>query len=410
VPPRPLPLLLLGAFAALGCGARCAPSRQGAAAGGAAAGGAAAGSAAAGGAAAGGAAAGGAAAGGAAAGGAAAGGAATSAEARAPATAPAPPPGPVRWLKGALHAHSNYSGDSHTPPAEVARWYAEHGYDFLVLTDHNRIAPVPDGPLLVIPGVELTAELPRCEPPSDGTRCPLHVGAWFANPARQDAVPPRPDSIRRVDIYGWWLDVARALEGLAVIHHPNYEYGADAEVLTELSRRGARFVEIANESVDANSAGDATHPSVEALWDVVLSRGLTLYGVASDDAHHYDDAAAVADAGETAFTGDRGFVVVRAARDPASIRAALERGDFYASSGVRLARVEARPGDLEVEVAPATPGDCEVRFVGAGGKVLHQANGRRARFLLAAARGGYVRAVITDASGRRAWTQPVRVP
>jgi hypothetical protein len=358
-----LPLLLLGALAGLGCG-RCAPARP----------------------------------------------APTATAGGAPAAVRAPiAAGPVRWLKGQLHAHSNGSGDSQTPPADVARWYAEHGYDFVVLTDHNRLTPVPDGPPLMIPGVELTAELRACAPPSDGTRCPLHVGAWFVNPARQDAAPPRPDSIQRVDVFGWWLDVARALEGVAVILHPNYEYAADAEVLVALARRGARFVEIANESVDANSAGDATHPSVEALWDVVLSRGLTMYGVASDDAHHYYDAAAVADAGETAFTGDRGFVVVRARLDPPAIRAALERGDFYASTGVRLERVDRQGGGLEVEVAPATAGTCTITCIGTGGKVVATTTGRAARCPAPAA-GGYVRAVVKDAAGRRAFTQPVRAP
>jgi hypothetical protein len=362
---RPLPLLLLGALTALGCGARCAPSRQGAPAGGPAAG-------------------------------------------TGP-PAPAAAPGPARWLKGALHAHSNASGDSRTPAADVARWYAEHGFDFVVLTDHNRFAALPAGPPLMILGVELTAELPTCEPPSDATRCPLHVGAWFVNPARRDEAPPRPDSVRRVDVYGWWLDVARVLEGVAVIHHPNYEYGADAEVLAALARRGARFVEIANQSHDSNNAGDATHPSVEALWDAVLSRGLTMYGVASDDAHHYYDAAAVADGGEEPFTGDRGFVVVRAALDPAAIRAALERGDFHASTGVRLERVDVRGGALEVEVAAATPGDCVIECIGPGGRVVSRATGRAGRCPPPVA-GGYVRAVVTDAAGRRAWTQPVRAP
>ena len=42
---------------------------------------------------------------------------------------------PDRFLKGELHLHSNRSGDSDTPPDEVVRWYAGHGYDFIVFTD-----------------------------------------------------------------------------------------------------------------------------------------------------------------------------------------------------------------------------------------------------------------------------------
>ncbi|HZS07725.1 MAG TPA: hypothetical protein VFD58_23010 [Blastocatellia bacterium] len=58
---------------------------------------------------------------------------------------PAPPPsgGKVerRWYKGNTHTHTlNSDGDS--TPDEVVRWYREHGYHFLVLTDHNYLTAV----------------------------------------------------------------------------------------------------------------------------------------------------------------------------------------------------------------------------------------------------------------------------
>ena len=47
------------------------------------------------------------------------------------ARAPAP-----RWWKGNTHTHTlNSDGDS--SPGEVSHWYRDHGYDFLVLSDHN---------------------------------------------------------------------------------------------------------------------------------------------------------------------------------------------------------------------------------------------------------------------------------
>ena len=46
-----------------------------------------------------------------------------------------------RWYKGNLHTHTlNSDGDS--TPHEVATWYREHGYQFLVLTDHNHLTDV----------------------------------------------------------------------------------------------------------------------------------------------------------------------------------------------------------------------------------------------------------------------------
>ena len=46
-----------------------------------------------------------------------------------------------RWYKGNTHTHTlNSDGDS--TPDEVVRWYREHGYHFLVLTDHNYLTGV----------------------------------------------------------------------------------------------------------------------------------------------------------------------------------------------------------------------------------------------------------------------------
>src|SRR5687767_4903986 len=68
-----------------------------------------------------------------------------------------------RWYKGNTHTHTlNSDGDS--TPDEVVRWYREHGYQFLVLTDHNYLTSVDglnalhgaDERFLVIPGEEVT--------------------------------------------------------------------------------------------------------------------------------------------------------------------------------------------------------------------------------------------------------------
>src|SRR5919106_2797591 len=74
-----------------------------------------------------------------------------------------PPPDPPRWFKGNTHTHTlNSDGDS--TPDEVVRWYREHGYHFLVLTDHNFLTSVDglnalhgaDERFLVVRGEEVT--------------------------------------------------------------------------------------------------------------------------------------------------------------------------------------------------------------------------------------------------------------
>ena len=42
----------------------------------------------------------------------------------------------LSWFKGNTHTHTTMS-DGDSPPEVVIRWYKEHGYHFLVLSDHN---------------------------------------------------------------------------------------------------------------------------------------------------------------------------------------------------------------------------------------------------------------------------------
>lgn len=107
--------------------------------------------------------------------------------------------------------------------------------------------------------------------------------------------------------------------------------------------------------------------------------------------------------GETAYTGDRGFVVVHASRDAAAIRAALASGDFYASTGLRLRSLARTSGAIEL----TTASDCDLEFIGAGGEVLRRVHGQRAAMALSELRGPYLRARARDAAGRSAWTQPI---
>jgi hypothetical protein len=333
----------------------------------------------------------------------------------------------ARFLKGQLHAHSNRSGDSDTPPEEAAAWYAAHGYDFLVFTDHNRITeiPAPAG-MLVIPGVELTQNLPTCDPPPEpGFACLLHINALFVaargegGAARQsEQSPGAPASwgpllgLSRVELYGRAVDRARALGGLAQLNHPNFHRGADLGVILALARRGLALIEIANQAADSDNDGDARHPSAEALWDAALAQGARVYGTATDDAHHYGDADKVRARGEIAYVGDLGFVMVRADRSAAGLRAAIEAGDFYSSTGVLLDRLEISREAISLEVHPAelpagAAGGEPLIEVIADGAVISSAHTASLRFDPRGRARRYLRVRITDARGRRAWSQPL---
>ena len=184
-----------------------------------------------------------------------------------------PSTAPSRYLKGQLHVHTDRSGDSRTPPEDVARWYGARGFDFLVFTDHNAVTTAVDGPVLTIPGAELTQNSARClPPPPEGVACLLHVNALFVDTlgTRRIALGPS-DGLGRLAIYQFALDQVEALGGIAQLNHPNMSWAVDADLVVELVRRGVVLMEIANQNEVESNAGDAAHPSTEALWDQYLA-------------------------------------------------------------------------------------------------------------------------------------------
>ena len=283
----------------------------------------------------------------------------------------------VVWLKGNLHTHTAES-DGDSTPVEMATWYRDHGYDFLVLTDHDKITRIdaPQG-LVLIAGEEVTDRLPGK---------PLHVNAIGLERVVAVQGGKTPAEVLQRDI-----DAIRAAGGVPLVNHPNFGWAFGADELLQL--RNFSLLEIASGHPYVNTQGP---PSVESMWDKLLTAGRRVYGVAVDDSHHlkrpWDT--------DVALPG-KAWVVVRAERDAKSIVAALERGDFYASTGVELEEVSAS----RVKVREKNKARYRIQFIGSGGRVLQESEGAAATYAI---RGdeGYVRAKVIDSNGRMAWGQP----
>lgn len=318
---------------------------------------------------------------------------------------------PVRWLKGQTHAHTNQGPDSIEPVESVLAYYADAGFDFVVLTDHNHVtvAQGPDG-LLVIPGAEITQSRERCDPmPPGADRCAMHMNALFVDPAKANDAFLEPPTSRTLDVFRAELATAKQLGGVAQLNHPNYQYtAADPRLLVALAAEGLRFVEVMNEAEDLNSEGDEMHPNVETLWDQALQQGAKLYAIASDDAHNYSDAQQVKAEGRSSAVVNRGYIYVRAEKDPVSIREAMERGDFYATNGVLLQQLDTQrtDGGVTAWVQVAAHHEAPVIRIIADGKVVREVRGHEASYGLGPSPSRYVRAVV-EVDGQRALTQPL---
>jgi hypothetical protein len=99
-------------------------------------------------------------------------------------------------------------------------------------------------------------------------------------------------------------------------------------------------------------------------------------------------------------------VSVRArALTPLDIVTALEEGSFYASTGVEIEDVVASDRRLTVRIRQQGNFKHTTQFIGGGGRVLSQTGENPAVFELSGPE-VYVRAVVRDSGGRRAWIQP----
>ena len=145
------------------------------------------------------------------------------------------------------------------------------------------------------------------------------------------------------------------------LNHPNWEWNTRAEEIAQLD--GLKFMEMFTALGSTNCHGDELHASSERIWDIVLSLRLgklhkpAILGIATDDAHDYDDPHS---------TSPRAWVMVRAQRlTPESIIDAMERGDFYASTGVTLTDVTSDGGKLSLEIGAEPSVNYRTEFVGA---------------------------------------------
>ena len=299
------------------------------------------------------------------------------------------------WYKGQLHTHTlNSDGDS--TPDDVVRWYREHGFNFVTITDHNYLTSVEglnalhgaDGKFLVIKGEEVTDRF--------GDK-PIHVNGLDPTAFIK---PPGGSSV--VAMVQNMIDAIRAARGVPSINHPNYGWAMSAGELAQLQR--TRLFEVFNGHPLVNNLGGGGVPGLEETWDRILSSGKLLYGIAVDDAHYFKRP-------EDTSVPRPGFgwVFVRAPRlDARAIVEALEGGEFYSSTGVELASIEASATSLTIAVKGDRLSKYRIQFIGRQGAVLSEATASPATYTFKGDE-GYVRAKVIESNGKVAWVQPVAV-
>jgi hypothetical protein len=322
--------------------------------------------------------------------------------------AAADPAPSFRWWKGNLHTHSLWSdGDDY--PEMICQWYKDHGYQFLALSDHNIIADKErwinvmksrGGEIAFDKYLErfgakwveqrndaegqrevrlkmlseyrsLTEEpgrflLIRSEEISDHyLKAPIHLNATNLSTVIK---PQGGASIVEVMQNNINAVVAQRAQTrvpmIPHINHPNFGWAITAEELAQV--KDEQFFEIYNGHPTVHNEGDETHAAVDRVWDIVLTLRHAanlppLFGLGSDDSHHYH----AVTPGKKQSRSGRGWIMVRAKNlTPEDLIAAMQLGDFYASSGVTLKDVRLDKNRITIEIAGEAGCTYRTEFIG----------------------------------------------
>ena len=220
-------------------------------------------------------------------------------------------------------------------PDVVYRWYRDHGYNFLAVTDHNtRTEPLQfkaiarKNSFVLIPGEEVTMM---------GSGRQVHVNALCTK-----RTIGGHHSEHQAQSLAWAVQKIHAQGGIALVNHPNFDWALTATDVR--AAHGAELLKIASGHPFVHTEGDATHQSHEAIWDTLLTQGEDFAGVAVDDSHHFR--APVRGSKPEARPGRAGIEVFAEAPDRAQICAALAKGHLYASTGVAIRRITVKDESL----------------------------------------------------------------
>lgn len=374
----------------------------------------------------------------------------------------------LKWYKGNTHTHSLWS-DGNDFPEMIMEWYKSHGYDFISLSDHNTLAEgekwvtLPTQPFrqarfreyvekygkdwvtyktdsagkiqvklktlaeyspkfeeknkfLIIPAEEVSAKY---------LNKPIHMGAVNI---KEPIKPQGGNSVAEVmqnnidQVYEQRKRTGQPM--FAHINHPNFKWAIKLEDMMQL--KGDRFFEVQNGHPEVHNYGDSTTMGMEELWDKLLIHYIEngqdlIYGLATDDSHHYHEFKI------GASNPGRGWIMVRAKElKPAALIEAMEKGDFYATTGVELKELNFKDRTLSLAVKPETGVTYTIQFWGAdksekdskdkAGILLKEVKGSSASYKLGD-KNLYVRAKVISSKPKEnpyekgdletAWTQPV---
>jgi len=285
---------------------------------------------------------------------------------------------PGKWYKGNLHTHTTGS-DGKVSPEQAMAFFQSQGYDFLCISDHERVTPVPTAPypdMITIPGLETGAA--RTQPPG------CHLGNYHILAVGADQPLAAGEGPQEV------IDAYAAAGAVVFVAHP---YWSDMQPQDMLGLRNHAGLEVFNTGCDLEVG-----KGISSLnWDQLLVRGERWNAIAVDDCHWNPGC----------FDAGQGWTMVRTATlSREAILEALRAGMYYSSRGPVIEDLRVEEGRLVITCSPVA----RITFMceGAGGYVFDAPfRGTITTAAWPISHRRYVRVEVVDEAGRQAWTNPI---
>ncbi len=323
------------------------------------------------------------------------------------------------FYKANMHVHSTVSDGKHTP-AELKAIYMEKGYSVMAYTDHELLVPHPelcDENFVAITAVEI-ANHENNRPRLGRT---YHLNLYSKDPLKRyyktrcsRIISGKPeweakecaeqkeydyDRVYGVEETNKIIEIAKDEGFLVCYNHPVW---SGQTAIDYLGLQGLWGIEVFNATCARNGKIDNDNP----LKDL-LHVEKQVFPVATDDAH-----------GELAY--GMGWIQIKAEKlDYATIMQALERGDFYASTGPEIKELHVEGTTLHIETSP-----CKSVYIYTDNPILCRAVAEENQclestdidisILLEKLNLGfvgkgkdemYLRVVVTDEAGKKAYTR-----
>lgn len=274
-----------------------------------------------------------------------------------------------------LHHHTTLS-DGRSSPEQTAALYRDAGYDAIAFTDHW-----VHGNSITINGFPILSGGEYHVGIRDGYTGVYHIVCLC--PDRQPALD-RDMTPQQI------IDGIHAAGGLAILAHPAWSLNTP-EKIREL--QGIDAIEIYN---TVSERGNSRRADASLIIDMLAMEGRYFPLLAADDSHYYEESGNFADCCNA-------FIMAQCSEpDPVQIKKAISEGRFYASTGPEI-HLAVKDGRAYVDCSEVSEIVFLSNFVITKGRVITGQKLTHGEYEIQPGE-TFIRAYVSDAAGRHAWT------